>query len=170
MNYFQLFNLPQTFDLDEALLKSRYQRLLSSVHPDKFAHASQAEKMQAVVKSSQINDAFQCLKMPVRRAEHLLTLAGFVLNNEASTLQASDFLMQQMTWREQLAELRVQKDMGRLMTFAGIIQQESKQFEIELSRLLQQEQWSLAYAVVLKLKFMLKLQQEIVVIEDTLLD
>jgi molecular chaperone HscB len=170
MNYFQLFNLPQTFALDVALLKVRYQDLLSTVHPDKFAHASQAEKMQAVVKSSQINDAFQCLKVPIRRAEHLLMLAGFVLNDEATTLQASDFLMQQMEWREQLAVIRAQGDLNDLMTFGELIQQSNKQFEAELSRLLQQSQWSSAYAVVLKLKFIIKLQQELAAIEDSLLD
>ncbi|MBL6735033.1 MAG: co-chaperone HscB, partial [Shewanellaceae bacterium] len=50
------------------------------------------------------------------------------------------------------------------------IQQSNKQFEAELSRLLQQNQWSSAYAFVLKLKFIIKLQQELTAIEDSLLD
>lgn len=104
-DYFALFNLPASLDIDLAVLTVRYQQLQQLTHPDKFASASAQEQRLAVQKNAQINDAMQTLKHPLSRATHLLALRGFELHDESHTLSDTAFLMQQMEWRESLAEL-----------------------------------------------------------------
>ena len=61
MNYFQLFGIEVSFDVDLNQLSQSYQTLQKAVHPDKFAHASSQEQLLAVQKSAEINDAYQTL-------------------------------------------------------------------------------------------------------------
>ena len=57
-------------------------------------------------RAAQINDAFTTLKAPLRRAEYLLSLRGTDIRGEQQTLQDPAFLMQQLEWRERLADLK----------------------------------------------------------------
>ena len=55
--------------------------------------------------SVRINEAYQRLKDPVRRASYLCELHGAAVNAENNTAMPPDFLMQQMEWREALDEV-----------------------------------------------------------------
>ncbi|MEK6214396.1 MAG: Fe-S protein assembly co-chaperone HscB, partial [Vibrio fluvialis] len=87
MNYFELFGLPTQFDLDGSLLSSQFRELQKRFHPDNFATASERDRLLAVQKAAQINDAHQILKSPINRAEYLLSLNGVELRGEQQTLQ-----------------------------------------------------------------------------------
>ena len=52
--------------------------------------------------SVRINEAYQRLKDPIRRASYICELNGAPLNAENNTAMPPDFLMQQMEWREAL--------------------------------------------------------------------
>ena len=93
MNYFELFNIPVFFDVDLSLLPQTYQQLQRLTHPDKFASGSEQEKLLAVQKNSQVNDAYSVLKSPLSRAEYLLSLRGIDLKHEQQTIKDSAFLM-----------------------------------------------------------------------------
>jgi molecular chaperone HscB len=58
--------------------------------------------MESVKKTAQVNDAYQTLRSSIRRAEYLLHLYGFDINDEKYTAVPQDFLLQQMEWREEL--------------------------------------------------------------------
>ena len=64
MNYFELFGLPSQFALDGSLLSSQFRELQKRFHPDNFATASERDRLMAVQKAAQINDAYQVLKNP----------------------------------------------------------------------------------------------------------
>ena len=68
MNYFELFDLPSLFELDVNALRLKYLELQRIVHPDKFANASERERLLAVQKTAQINDGYSMLKSPITRA------------------------------------------------------------------------------------------------------
>lgn len=104
LNYFELFAVPMTFDLDLQRLSENYQSLQKLTHPDKFAGQSEQQQRLAVQKNAQVNDGYQILKSPISRAEHILSLRGIELANETQTMQDMTFLMQQMQWREALEE------------------------------------------------------------------
>jgi molecular chaperone HscB len=109
-NYFELFELPVSFDVDLKLLKEKYQELQKAVHPDRFASASDQERMLSVQQAATINDAFQSLKKPLTRAQYLLKLMGVEYDNENNTIMDPGFLMQQMALREALEEINSAKD------------------------------------------------------------
>ncbi len=92
MNYFALFGIEESFDVDTAKLSEIYQTLQKKVHPDKFAHASSQEQLLAVQKSAQINDAYQTLKQPLKRAEYLLNSYGRIdMPSEQASFQDNFF-------------------------------------------------------------------------------
>jgi molecular chaperone HscB len=113
-NYFALFQLPQQFNIELAVLDSNYRKLLAEVHPDKFVNASSAERMQSMQKATLANEAYQILKQPTSRARYLLQLAGIETEEENNTAMPADFLMAQMEWREAIDDAKFAKDIAAL--------------------------------------------------------
>jgi molecular chaperone HscB len=101
-NFFTLLNLPEAFVVDLKKLDQHYQAIQKEIHPDRFASLNDEAKMESVKKTAQVNDAYQTLKSSIRRAEYLLHLYGFDINDEKYTAVPQDFLLQQMEWREEL--------------------------------------------------------------------
>ncbi|AXA89933.1 Fe-S protein assembly co-chaperone HscB [Massilia sp. YMA4] len=118
-NHFELFNLPQRFALDGAALDAAYRDVQSRVHPDKFVNATDAEKRVAMQWATRANEAYQTLKNPQKRAQYLCELHGVDLQTESNTAMPMAFLMQQMEWREELAEARAGKDADLLDKLDG---------------------------------------------------
>lgn len=174
MNYFELFNIEPGFKLDLTLLASTYQSLQQLTHPDKFATASERDKMVSVQKNAQVNDAYQVLKSPVSRAEYLLSLRGIELQHEQHTLQDTQFLMQQMEWREQLEDIESASDpLAELDTLDGEIKQIIAEQLLQLEQQLEVQSAqgnATAADIIRKLKFMFKLREEIARKEDLLDD
>ena len=73
-NYFEIFNLSAKYNLNLTQLEEGYKAILKSIHPDRFINASDNEKNLAMIKSTQVNDAYQTLKNPIRRAQYILEL------------------------------------------------------------------------------------------------
>ena len=113
-NHFELFQLPQKFAVDAAALDAAYRDVLARVHPDKYVNASDAEKRVAMQWATRANEAYQTLKNPQKRAQYLCELNGVDLQIESNTAMPMAFLMQQMEWREELAEARAGKDADAL--------------------------------------------------------
>jgi molecular chaperone HscB len=99
---FQLFAVPATFAQDRAALDARWKELQREAHPDRFAAQGAAAQRVAMQWSVRINEAYQRLKDPIRRASYICELHGAPLNAENNTAMPPDFLMQQMEWREAL--------------------------------------------------------------------
>jgi len=114
--HFALFDLQPSFRLDLEQLAARYRELARTVHPDRFADASEREQRIALERSASLNEAYQTLKNAPQRARYLLALSGQELPLEA-TVQDPDFLMQQMQWREELEELHDEADLAGVAVF-----------------------------------------------------
>ncbi|MBY6199542.1 co-chaperone HscB [Vibrio hangzhouensis] len=170
MNHFELFGLPVQFQLDGSLLSSQFRELQKRFHPDKFATASDRDRMLAVQKAAQINDAYEVLRRPISRAEYLLAEQGVDIRAEQQTLQDPMFLMEQMELREELEDIAASSDVeAELFDFDAKV---SKMFKAQLTGLeqqLDQSEWLHAADSVRKLKFIAKLQSEIEQLEDKLL-
>lgn len=104
-SYFELLGLPQRFDLDPAALERAYLDRSRETHPDRFAAAPASERRVAVQRSMELNDAYQTLRKPVRRAEYLLARHGLTIGDNERIADA-EFLMSILTLREELAEAR----------------------------------------------------------------
>jgi len=102
---FQLFAVPATFAQDRAALDVRWKELQREAHPDRFAAQGAAAQRVAMQWSVRINEAYQRLKDPIRRASYICELHGSAVNAENNTAMPPEFLMQQMEWREALDEV-----------------------------------------------------------------
>ena len=103
-NDFELFGVNQQFAQDRAALDVRWKDLQREAHPDNFAAQGDAAQRVAMQWSVRINEAYQRLKDPLKRAAYLCELAGAPINAHSNTAMPAAFLMQQMEWREELDE------------------------------------------------------------------
>ena len=101
-NDFQLFGLPQTQAQARADIDARWKALQAEVHPDRFAAEGAAAQRVAMQWAMRVNEAYQRLKDPLKRAAYLCELRGAPVQAENNTRMPAAFLMQQMEWREAL--------------------------------------------------------------------
>jgi molecular chaperone HscB len=101
---FTLFGLPERFALDAAQIDQRRRELQAQVHPDRFAADGAAAQRVAMQWSVRVNEAYQRLKDPLKRAAYLCERRGSPVHAERNTAMPKDFLQQQMAWREALDE------------------------------------------------------------------
>lgn len=116
---FDLLGLPLQQALDRAVLDTRWRQLQAEVHPDRFASDGAAAQRVAMQWAVRVNEAYQRLKDPVRRAAYLCALRGVPVDAERNTAMPAAFLVQQMEWREALDEadnLEAVERLGRQVT------------------------------------------------------
>ncbi|MBE0547108.1 MAG: Fe-S protein assembly co-chaperone HscB [Rubrivivax sp.] len=101
---FTLFGLPERHALDRADLDARWRQLQAEVHPDRFAGDGAAAQRIAMQWAVRVNEAYQRLKDPLKRAAYLCARRGAAIEAENNTAMPTAFLMQQMQWREALEE------------------------------------------------------------------
>lgn len=100
MNFFDLFGLTTDPRVDQSLLAARYRDRQQQYHPDRGGFDT-AEALQL---STLVNQAYDTLRLPDRRAAHLLALQGQAHGLEQS-IHDMDFLQNAIELREQLDEV-----------------------------------------------------------------
>ncbi len=101
---FELFGLPRKFAQERSQIDTRWKELQREAHPDRFAAQGAAAQRVAMQWSVRINEAYQRLRDPLKRAAYLCELHGAPIRAEDNTAMPAAFLMQQMQWREALDE------------------------------------------------------------------
>jgi molecular chaperone HscB len=113
---FTLFGLAPQFAQDRAAIDARWKELQREAHPDKFAAQGAAAQRVAMQWSVRINEAYQRLKDPLKRASYLCEMNGAAVNAENNTAMPPAFLVQQMEWREGLDEARTEAELESIST------------------------------------------------------
>ena len=126
-NDFELFALTPQFAQDRAALDARWKDLQREVHPDKFAAQGAAAQRVAMQWSVRINEAYQRLKDPLKRAAYLCELNAELVNAENNTAMPGEFLMQQMEWREALDDASTAADLDAIELQVTAIEQQTLQ-------------------------------------------
>ena len=119
VNYFELMNIPQQYQIDIAKLQQTLRQLQSKFHPDNNLDASVAEQnlslsanadsslresiaqlssLKPEQASAIINEAYNTLKNPGSRASHLLALKG-ISQSINQPIRDLDFLDDAMSFR-----------------------------------------------------------------------
>jgi len=165
-NFFELFGLPVRFALDKPALDKAYREVQAAVHPDRFAHAGAGEQRVSMQWATRANEAYNALRKPLPRATYLLGLHGVDLATESNTTMPADFLIEQMEWREAVADARQGKDHPELDALHQRLRDELDSRYAELGVLLDapdhlQKNLDDAASEVRKLMFLEKLLQEI---------
>src|SRR3989338_6511725 len=107
---FELFGLARRFAQERSAIDARWKELQREAHPDKFAAQGAAAQRVAMQWSVRINEAYQRLKDPLRRASYLCELHGAPIQAEKNTAMPHDFLVQQMQLREALDDAQTVED------------------------------------------------------------
>ena len=135
-DFFKLFGLPAQFAIDEAALDAAYRTVQSQAHPDRFAHAGDAERRVAMQWAAHANEAYRTLRQPLKRAIYLLGLRGVDIQAENNTAMAPDFLMQQMEWREALQDAVEARAVDQLDALLAQLRREKRERHAALGALL----------------------------------
>jgi molecular chaperone HscB len=101
---FTLLGLPPRFVQDRATIDTRWRELQAQVHPDRFAAEGAAAQRVAMQWAVRVNEAYQRMKDPLKRAAYLCELNVAPIDAENNTAMPPGFLIQQMEWREALDE------------------------------------------------------------------
>lgn len=160
-DFFGLFGLSCRQELDVDRLEVLYRDIQARVHPDKHAHLSASDRRLAMQWATRVNEAYQTLKDPLRRARYLLELAGHDVRLETNTAMPVEFLMAQMELREGVADARAE---GNIDALESQHQQLRKTIRAELAGLqaaLDANEYERAGALVRQLMFQEKLLHEI---------
>ena len=161
-NHFELFGLSAAFGLETEALERSYREIQSRVHPDRFAHAGDAERRASLQWTTRVNEAYRTLKDPVQRAKHLLELHGVDVAFETNTAMPPDFLMQQMELREALESATVAKDASRLDALRAELTQSRRALEEHVGEAIDaRKDYPGAAELVRKLQFLDRLDSEI---------
>jgi molecular chaperone HscB len=99
MNYFELFELPVSIQIDKALLNQQYFALQKKYHPDFFTQETEYEQAEALELSSQVNKAYKIFKNEEDTIKYVLQLKGLLEEDEKFQLPP-DFLMEVMELNE----------------------------------------------------------------------
>ena len=102
MNYFELFDIPVSLQVDKNTLAKKYFELQKQFHPDFFTQATEHEQSEALEKSSQINKALKVLKNQNETIKYVLQLKGLLEEEEKYQLPP-EFLMEVMELNEELS-------------------------------------------------------------------
>ena len=161
-DFFSLFTLPARFQIDTTALEQSYRALQAQVHPDKFAHLSDAEKRMSMQWATRVNEGYQALRNPLNRARYLLSLHNVDTQEDINTSMPTEFLMQQMEWREALEEAMHAKDADALEKLESRVQHDVRILHQQLAIDLDDtHDFAAASGIVRKLKFLEKLAEEI---------
>jgi molecular chaperone HscB len=161
-SHFELFGLAPAFSLDAAKLEEAYREIQSRVHPDRFAHAGDAERRASLQWTTRVNEAYRALKNPVQRASHLLALHGVDVAFETNTAMPQQFLMQQMELREALEAALARKDPNQLAKLQKNLETDKQSLEKQLAQRIDHDKdYPGAGGLVRELQFLEKLEAEI---------
>lgn len=164
-DFFTLFQLPPRFALDAGALEDAYRRVQAQVHPDRFGAASAAEKRVAMQWAAHANEAVAALRSPVKRAAYLCERNGVPIAAESNTAMPGDFLMQQMQWREALAEAYSAPALAQL---AGEVESARAELHARLAEALDtRHDYAAAAALVRQLMFVEKFATEVAQASET---
>lgn len=161
-NYFELFEIPVSYDVDLDQMQHRYRDLQKIVHPDKYANASSQERRISMQQTSFINQALHTLKHPLERAMYLLQLKGVDSTMGNSTTMDAAFLMGQMEMREKLESVREHNDpLAELDTMSAEIKAGLDNMADQFKRTYAAGELDDATEAVRKLQFLYKAKKEI---------
>jgi molecular chaperone HscB len=158
INHFTRLGLQALYALDLAALDRQYFGFQRRLHPDRFATRSPKERALSQAQATTLNEAYETLKDPLKRAAYLLRLAGRSVDIEkAATVADPELLMEAMEMREALAEADSLEDVSVL---AAQAEMEVSLCEGSLGEAFATDDLDAAGKLTTRLKYLGKLAEE----------
>ena len=122
-NYFELYEMPVSFQPDAAQVKQKFYALSKQFHPDRFAQAEEATRAEALRKAALNNEAYKIFSDADKTMAYILRLNN-VLEDEEKYALPPDFLMEMMELNEAVSDY---EDDAENTLFKNQAEQELKQ-------------------------------------------
>lgn len=169
--YFDAFQLPKGFAIDLGQLNQAYRTLQAQWHPDRFAAADESERQHAVQYSSWLNDAYETLKSPLKRASYLLELNGLDVTRMAPGELPQADLLAHMEWREQLEAIpRTEAGLASLSVLRSTVKGRAEDRWATFADAVADGRWVAAKSVFHDLQYFTKLLADMDEVEARVLD
>jgi molecular chaperone HscB len=159
-NHFEIFGLPQQFELAEQELTQRYKDIQRRMHPDTVTGDDDLRKRLAVQASAHVNEAYRILHNPLERAAYLLDLHGYPLHERVTDPLPQEFLLQQMQLREELETVAERAAVKPLLELCARITRDIDNLYAGYTQQIHAQQYAQARETVRKLQFFHKLLNE----------
>jgi len=157
-DHFSRLGFEPSFDLDLDLLEKRYLGFQRSVHPDRFANKPARERAMAEQQSVSLNEAFEILNDPLRRAAYLLEVKGQTASvDQDQTVADPALLMEVMEAREALSEAESVEAVEKLAVKAGA---DAINLLSEISKAFAADDLAAANRLTTRLKYLRKFLEE----------
>jgi molecular chaperone HscB len=170
-DFFEIFAIPVAWQVDSSQLQSRYLKLQQEFHPDRFASHSDTEKRLAVQTASLINQAYDTLKSPLKRAQYLLELNKIDASQDSHITSDGVFLMEQIELREALSDVPDSADpFAALDNLRSGVENSYAEQQSQFQAQYQESDFDHAFNTVAKMQFSAKLLDEIEQLEAELED
>lgn len=158
VDHFTRLGLPPGFDLDLAQLERQYFGFQRRLHPDRFAGKSPKEKALSQQQATSLNEAYETLKDPLKRAAYLLAYHGRPVDLTAcGTINDPALLMEQMEKREAIAEAETVDEITKLCAEADA---EMLACQCHISAAFNAADLDQAAHLTLRLKYLAKLAED----------
>ena len=157
VNYFHLFELDETFDVDARALSKKFKALQKQLHPDKFAQKSSEQKDRSELWSSHVNNAYNRLLKPLERALYLLELKGAPLQ-EGDVATDANFLAEIMEVNEEVVEAESSADLSGISQHNKAVLADYKE---KVSKAFAAEDINEARTLVTRMKYYSNIQDKI---------
>lgn len=158
IDHFTRLGLEQSFDLDDEKLEKQYLGFQRVLHPDRFAGKPARERAMAQSQAVALNEAYETLNDPLKRATYLLRLRG--VNSEVAeekTVSDPALLIEAMEKREALAEAESADAIEELMIGVGAT---AIQLLSDISKAFAADDLAAANRAVLRFKYLRKFLEE----------
>jgi molecular chaperone HscB len=120
LDHFRRLGLEPDFDVDLDIVEKRYLGFQRAIHPDRFAAKPAKDRALAERQAVALNEAYEVLKDPLRRAAYLLNLKGLdAAVSKDETVRDPELLMEAMEAREALSEAGSVDQVEKLQAKAG---------------------------------------------------
>jgi molecular chaperone HscB len=120
MNYFELYQIPVSLQVDTAFIKKKFYVLSRQYHPDFFSQSTDTEQAEALEKSSAVNKAFKIFSNQDETIKYVLQLKNLLQEEEKYNLP-SDFLMEMMELNEAITDAKMEDNQEKITSIKSQI-------------------------------------------------
>ncbi|MBI5165958.1 MAG: Fe-S protein assembly co-chaperone HscB [Magnetospirillum sp.] len=157
-DHFSRLGMVPTFEIDRDVLDRQYFGFQRRLHPDRFAAKSPKERMLSQSQATALNEAYETLKDPLKRAAYLLKMLDHAVDLGAcGTISDPELLMEQMEKREEIAEAET---VAEIATLSAAADAEVLACQCHISAAFNAEDVDEAARLTLRLKYLTKLADD----------
>ncbi|RLA08365.1 MAG: Fe-S protein assembly co-chaperone HscB [Gammaproteobacteria bacterium] len=157
-NYFYIFNLKPTCNIDLIKLKQLYQDLQKKYHPDNYATSTDETKQKAVHNSSLINIAYKTLNTPILKINHIFEIQGIDVKNDKNPIDI-EFLSQHITLQDQISSSK--KNATTINAIKNKINTEYDEYLNNICTLIAKKEYYKSLSLFKELQFIDKIKKQL---------